>query len=78
MIWKWVALYAVVAPKWYSVLGLEECDWSLIVFFFAIAVVSEAEGHLEDNTNQTPSQENLKGEKNKASTDSLADKSPKR
>lgn len=48
------------------------------MFFFAIAVVSEAEGHLEDNTNQTPSQENLEGEKNEASTDSLEDKSPKR
>lgn len=41
-------------------------------------VVSEAEGHLEDNTNQIPSQENLEGQKNEASTDSLEDKSPKR
>lgn len=48
------------------------------MFFFAIAVVSEAEGHLDDNTNQTPSQENLEGEKNEASTDSLEDKSPNR
>lgn len=48
------------------------------MFFFAIAVISEAEGHLEDNTNQSPSQENLKRGKNEASTDSLEDKSPKR
>ena len=41
-------------------------------------MVSEGEGHLEDDTNQTPSQENLKGEKNEASTDTLEDKSPER